>query len=157
MAKVIRVTGASTIDFLKDQLVPGEDFSDKEGLAEALKELLRGETERCFFLISDAKLDQDQVTDYLLAYVHPNASHIVLHQVLGQDLEILRKMFLRLVLWSEQTGIPHIRASIERSDEALLGKLGMLPIVQNYYLNTTEKVDSLLKEAPDATDVKSAS
>lgn len=143
MPKIIKILASKGIDYLTPQFETGEEFSSKEAVAETLKGLLKSSLQDCCFLAALSEDDND-VLGFVVAFVHPNGSHVVLFQLKAEN-EILRsQLLLRLLLWCEQIEIPELRFDSVRVNAEDLENWGAIPRNVIYSLKISDKIETML-------------
>lgn len=145
MIKLIRVLNSGTINYLRDMLIPGEDFEDRETLVEQLKAQLMNFPSTTFYMVAVQEGEiEDLIAGFVLAFARP--THVAVHQVWWdaklENPTFVEKFLLRLLLWCEQNDVSEVRIDDTRTE---CDKLPIALTVKHtiYSINVNEEIDDV--------------
>lgn len=121
-------------------------------MAEMLQAILSENPGRCYYSIVHS---DDYVGMFIFAHVPQNVDYAVVLQVWidkalreTPDADVIRKQWLRFLMWCDQNDIKRIRIDNMRNDVEQICDWGFEPKIVVYELYTQQAIDESLYEKP---------
>lgn len=118
--KIIRIVNPAGISYLKNYLLPLEEYPSVDEVADKLQSALMELPSGCFFagIMNDA---DDAFSGFILALLK-GSSVLVFQSMWGEDIDerLWGTLMLRFLFWCEQSSASEVKLDSRRNDEKVI-------------------------------------